>query len=103
MRSVRTLTRSVSEGHNIFPRLRFGLVSLRAAMSHFRPLAGARDECVGSRKDPVIVKSRGWTRWRVRPLSARNRANDDPPGTPRWPRYNADCTKVQVSPGASGI
>ena len=32
-RSVLTPTRSVSEGHDLFPRLRFGLVSLHAATS----------------------------------------------------------------------
>ena len=31
-RSVLTLSRSASEGHNQFPRLRFGLVSLHTAM-----------------------------------------------------------------------
>jgi hypothetical protein len=37
-RSVLTLTRSASEGHNLFPRLRFGLVSFRAPMPQFGPL-----------------------------------------------------------------
>ena len=36
-RSVPTLTGSVSEGHSLFPRLRFGLVSLRAVMSQYDP------------------------------------------------------------------
>ena len=36
-RSVLTLTRSVSEGRNLFPRLRFGLVCLCAAISQSGP------------------------------------------------------------------
>ena len=39
-RSVLTLTRTVTEGHNRVPRLRSGLVSLRAAMSQSGPRGG---------------------------------------------------------------
>lgn len=37
---VLTLTRSASEGHNLFPRLRFGLVFRRPAMSQPKPRGG---------------------------------------------------------------
>jgi hypothetical protein len=68
-----------------------------------QPLAGAREEWVGSGKYPVLVRSRRWTRRRVRPFSPRNLAKDEPPGRLRVPCRKANSTNFQARPGASGI